>query len=184
MTTLSDDAADLALALAGTGEAFGRIFDRHRDRVYRHGLRLVDGHAEVEDLVALTFLEAWRKRDSVRLIDGSLLPWLLVTATNTASNLRRASNRHRALLARLAPADAEPDHAELYDDGIAQRALRSLSAADQRVITLCVLEGLSEKEAAAVLGVAPGTIKSRLSRAKARLSARVPLTRLEEATNV
>jgi RNA polymerase sigma factor (sigma-70 family) len=48
-------------------------------------------------------------------------------------------------------------------------ALRTLSVTDQQVLTLCVIEGLSEREAAATMGVAPGTVKSRLHRAKARL---------------
>jgi RNA polymerase sigma factor (sigma-70 family) len=73
------------------------------------------------------------------------------------------------LLERLPPERTalEPD----YDaaDSQTQAALRTLSLADQRVLTLCVLEGLSEREAADALGVPTGTVKSRLSRAKARL---------------
>ncbi|HEV7741233.1 MAG TPA: sigma-70 family RNA polymerase sigma factor [Pseudolysinimonas sp.] len=168
MTT--DDAHDWALARAGEGEAFGRIFDRHRDRVFRHGLRLVTVTADADDLVAITFLEAWRRRDSVRLVDGSVLPWLLVTATNVSRNLSRSARRYRALLARL-PADPHtPDHAEFVDDGEASTALRRLSAADQQVLTLCVLEGMSERAAAHALGIPAGTVKSRLSRAKNRLA--------------
>jgi RNA polymerase sigma factor (sigma-70 family) len=166
---VDDDAHDWALALSGEGEAFGRIFDRHRDRVFRHSLRLVNGVADADDVVAITFLEAWRRRDSVRLVDRSTLPWLLVTATYSASNLRRAARRHRTLLAKL-PADAHfPDHAETVDDE-AGRALGELSLADRQVITLCVLEGYSERDAAVALNVPPGTVKSRLSRAKARLA--------------
>lgn len=171
MTT--DDATDWALARSGEGEAFGRIFDRHYDRVFRHGFRLVDRPNDAEDLVALVFLEAWRRRDALRLVDGSALPWLLVTATNVSRNLRRTTRRHRALLAKLGPPDAAPDHAHDFDDGIASTQLRTLSAADQRVISLCVLEGLSEREAAEVLGVPSGTVKSRLSRARKRLASLV-----------
>jgi RNA polymerase sigma-70 factor (ECF subfamily) len=70
------------------------------------------------------------------------------------------------------------------DDGYAQQALRSLSRADQQVITLCVLEGLAEKQAAVALGVPAGTVKSRLSRAKARLAAQVAHpSSLKVATN-
>ncbi len=162
------------MARAGDGEAFGRIFDRHRDRIFRHGLRLVTGVADVDDVVAITFLEAWRRRDDVRLVDESVLPWLLVTATNTAHNLRRSARRHRALLAKLSPEEHTPDHSSTFEDGEALAALRQLSLADQRVVTLSVLEGFSERESAEVLGVPAGTVKSRLSRARARLAAVVP----------
>jgi len=169
----SDDATDWALARSGEGEAFGRIFDRHYDRVFRHGFRLVERPADVEDLVALTFLEAWRRREALRLVDGSALPWLLVTATNVANNLRRTARRHRALIARLGPPEPMTDHAEHFDDGIASAELRKMSIPDQRVIALCVIEGLSEREAAEVLNVPAGTVKSRLSRARRRLADRV-----------
>lgn len=171
---MTTDAADWPLALAGEGEAFGRVFDRHRDRVYRHVLRLVTNPADADDAVAITFLEAWRNRDRVRFVDDSVLPWLLVTATHVSSNLRRSARRHRSLLARLPAEISSPDHADRIDDGHAYQALQSLSQADQLVITLCVLEGLAEKETASVLGVPVGTVKSRLSRAKARLAAQVP----------
>ena len=175
------DEDDWQAALGGSGEAFGRVFDRHRDRVKRHSLRLVPAPTDAEDVVAITFLEAWRKRDRLRLTEGSMLPWLLVTATNTAHNLSRASRRYRALLARL-PADPPvADHAEIYE-GEAERALRGMPLADRQVIGLCVLEGMSEREAADALGIPAGTVKSRLSRAKARLAQHLDLP-LKEARN-
>lgn len=170
MNALSDDEADWALAARGEGEAFGRVFDRHRDRVRRHCLNLVPELADAEDVVATTFLEAWRRRYDIRFVNGSMLPWLLVTATNVARNLSRASRRHRILLAKLPAPAPQPDHADSFDDGPALAALQQLSAHDQQVIALCVIQDLSEADAAIALGVAPGTVKSRLSRAKARLA--------------
>lgn len=75
------DAEDWAMVLGGDGDAFGRIFDRRKQQVRRQAGRLLDRQADVEDAVAIVFLEAWRRRTSVRIVDGSLLPWLLVTAT-------------------------------------------------------------------------------------------------------
>ncbi|MFS2076169.1 RNA polymerase sigma factor, partial [Curtobacterium sp. CT11-133] len=83
------DSGDWAMALEGDGEAFGRVFDRHRHRVQRHCMRLVPVDTDAADSVAIVFLEAWRNRARVRLVDGSLLPWLLVTATNVARNQTR-----------------------------------------------------------------------------------------------
>lgn len=178
MEQLPDDAADWERARAGDGEAFGIIFDRHRPRVLRHCVRLVATPSDAEDVLAVVFLEAWRKRDSVRFVDGSMLPWLLVTATNAAHNQARASRRYQRLLERLPAPALVADPAAYFGDDYAQLAMRTLSLKDQEVITVCVLQGLSEREAALVLGVPPGTVKSRLSRAKARLAERIvtPLT--------
>ncbi|MEJ1230135.1 MAG: RNA polymerase sigma factor [Galbitalea sp.] len=187
MTSETDDPdeADWADALDGDGEAFGRIFDRHRSRVSRHSRRLVPVAADSDDVVAITFFEAWRRRDSARFVDGSILPWLLVIATNSAHNVTRGSRRYRALLAKLPPDDHVRDHADDNDDA-AQEALARLSLSDQQVITLCVLDGYSEREAAQVLGIAAGTVKSRLSRAKARLATQIGFNHgipTKEATN-
>ena len=158
----------------GDGEAFGRIFDRHRDRVRRHGLRLAPTHADADDLVAITFFEAWRNRTKVRVVDGSVLPWLLVTATNVGRNLRRSSHRYAALLDRLPAAVPVVDPGESVTVLDLSAQLARLSLPDRQVIALCVLEGYSEREAAAALGVAPGTVKSRLSRARRRLASTIP----------
>jgi RNA polymerase sigma-70 factor (ECF subfamily) len=174
----SNDSAHWAAALAGNGEAFGRVFDRHKDRVRRHSARLVSQLADADDVVAITFLEAWRNRARVRLVDDSVLPWLLVTATNVANNTNRSARRYRALLARLPPPEHVTDPIALIEGAEASTALARLSVADRRVVVLCVLEGFSEREAAEALGVPAGTVKSRLSRAKQRLRSQLqkPLT--------
>ena len=179
----SDDERDWANALRGDGEAFGRIFDRHRYRMFRHSYRLVAVTADADDIVSIAFLEAWRRADAVRFVDGSMLPWLLVTATNSARNLARSSRRYRAMLDRL-PSNSHADErsTDAFDTE-AHEALRKLSVADQRILTLCVLEDLSEKEAATVLGIPAGTVKSRLSRAKARLANSLDAPLTKEATN-
>ena len=98
----------------------------------------------------MAFLEAWRKRRSVRFVEGSILPWLLATATNVSRNSTRSNRRYRALLDKI-PIAVE----HTYDDesGVASEALRSLSSADQQVITLSVLEGYRDHEIANVLDV-------------------------------
>ena len=142
------DESDWSEALRGDGEAFGRIFDRHRARVTRHCRRLVDVPVDADDLVSVVFLEAWRHRRSLRFVDGSLLPWLLVTATNSARNLARKTRRYREVLEGIPPKIHEgTDPADRHDSD-AQEALKRLSINDQRVISLCILEGFSEKDAA------------------------------------
>lgn len=168
---MTDDSDEVvwAAALEGNGDAFGRIFDRHRHRLYRHSYRLVPVAADADDVVAIAFLEAWRRRTAARFVDGSILPWLLVIATNSSRNLSRSARRYQALLTKLPTGEHGRNHADDTDDE-AHASLAKLSLADQQVITLCVLDGYSEREAAEAIGVAPGTVKSRLSRAKARLA--------------
>jgi len=165
------DEQDWARAVAGDGEAFGRVFDRHRDRIRRHARGLAPTPAEAEDVLSVTFLEAWRKRERVRFVDQSMLPWLLRTATYTCMNFARSERRYRAALARIPAAESSPDPAELVGDEEVFRALRRLSFADQEILTLCILEDLSTDDAARLLSLRPSSARSRLARARARLRA-------------
>lgn len=169
MTALSADDADWALAIAGEGHAFGRIFDRHRDRVFRHCIRWTDTAADAEDVVAITFLEAWRRRERVRMVEGSLLPWLLVTATNVSRNQHRGRRRYRELLERLPRSIPDVDPADLVSDQLAYSSLSALPVHERQVVVLRLIDELSEQETAEALGISIGTVKSRLSRGRMRL---------------
>jgi DNA-directed RNA polymerase specialized sigma24 family protein len=173
MSTNTTDAEYWRLALTGEGEGFATIFDRHQHRVFRHSLALVPTLDDAKDVVAVTFLEAWRKRATVRFVDDSLLPWLLVTATHAAQNISRAARRYRDLIERVPPAAHVPDPADELDDGPALAALRTLSHAHRLVVTLCIIEGLPVADAARVLRVPVGTVKSRLHFAKRALADRL-----------
>lgn len=171
-----------ASALQGDGDAFGALFDRHRDRVFRHSLRLVPNPADADDVVAIVFLEAWRNRERVRFVDGSMLPWLLVVATNASFNLSRSSRRYSAALRRLPPPEPEPDLADRFDAGPAQSAYRRLSRPHREVVALCVFGGFSEAEAAEALRIPRGTVKSRLARAHRALRNTLRETEAEPLT--
>lgn len=177
-TTGPDDESVWARARDGDADAFTAIYDRHYDRVYRHSLRLAPTVHDTEDVAALVFLEAWRRRAHVRIVDGSVLPWLLVTANYVAANAGRSARRHRIAMAKLpvqeSVDDATDDVLERIDATGRDRRLRAafarLSANDRDVLTLCVVHELPLASAAATLGVPVGTVKSRLSRAKDRLA--------------
>ena len=165
------DAAVWARAVAGEGEAFGIVFDAHKGAVRRQVARFLVTPQDIEDAVAIVFFEAWRRRSAVRLVNGSVLPWLLVTGANVARNVGRSAARYRALLAELpTPADRLDTAGDEEHDVLI--ALRSLPLTDQQILTLCVLEDWSERDAAAVLNIRVGTVKSRLHRAKRRLADR------------
>jgi RNA polymerase sigma factor (sigma-70 family) len=183
MTTSSPprDTAESSWAsvLTGDPDGFGRLYDTFRQRVFRHALRHTGALHDAEDIAALVFLEAWRKRTGIRLVDGSPLPWLLATTNNVARNVGRSRRRHRIALSRLPLTE---EHAEFTQDSdrrmdeaprreAIRRAFAGLSTRDQDVLSLCVIAEMPVAEAAAVLGVPVGTVKSRLSRSKAKLAA-------------
>jgi RNA polymerase sigma-70 factor (ECF subfamily) len=173
---------------AGDPNAFRDLFDEHVRLVYNHAFRLTGNWSAAEDVVSLTFLEAWRLRDRVDVsVDGgSLRPWLLGVATNVARNVRRAARRHDVALARLPKEEVVPDFAEEVAARINDRerlalvrmALAALRKPEREVLALCVWSGLDYAEAAEALGVPVGTVRSRLSRARKKLNKLVTAARL------
>jgi RNA polymerase sigma factor (sigma-70 family) len=171
-STLWDDARK------NDASAFARLFDLHRDRVYRHALRLTSNVHDAEDVAAGAFFELWRRRQSVRVVDGSVLPWLLVTTTNLSRNMTRGLRRYRALLASLPRGEvtqsAEDAALSQMDDlrlaSQVQRALEDLSPSDSALITLTLYEGLSPAEVASALGISDVAARTRLHRARSRMA--------------
>ncbi|MFJ4471922.1 RNA polymerase sigma factor [Streptomyces sp. NPDC089424] len=163
---------------AGDHQAFGELFDAYARSVYNHAYRLTGDWASAEDIVSLTFLDAWRLREKVDDEGGSLRPWLLGIATNVARNTRRAARRHAAAVARLPREEAERDFADevagRIDDAaqlaLVRTALARLRRAEREVLALCVWSGLDYQAAAEALGVPVGTVRSRLSRARTKLA--------------
>jgi len=168
----------------GDPAAFRQIFHDHAQAVYGHAHRVTRDWAAAEDVVSLTFLEAWRLRERVRDEGESLRPWLMGIAVNVLRNRGRALRRHHAAMQRAPNVTSVPDFADEVVDRLADArtlasvtaALAKLRRADREVFELCVWSGLSHAEAARALGVAEGTVRSRLSRARQRL---YKLTRAE-----
>ncbi len=176
---MDDPTAQLrARARAGDADAFGAVFDACAKSVYNHAFRLTGDWSTAEEVMAMTFLEAWRGRDSIVPDGGSLRPWLLGIATNVARGLHRTARRHRTALARLAVTDGLPDFADdvsgRLDDAARikalHRALAGLPGPELEVLALCVWSELSYADAAEALRVPVGTVRSRLSRARAKLA--------------
>ncbi|MGW3160860.1 RNA polymerase sigma factor [Streptomyces sp. NPDC001089] len=163
---------------AGDPEAFRELFRDHARLVHRHAVRVTGDTAGAEDIVSLTFLEAWRLRAKLRDEGGSPRPWLMGIAVNVLRNTTRAARRHQRALGRMPARETVPDFADelvgrMADAeqlAAAQRVLKRLNRNEREVVTLCVWSALSYEEAAAVLGVPVGTVRSRLSRARRRLS--------------
>ena len=159
--------------LGGDGVAFGAIFDLHRDRVFRHCYQLVRSRHDAEDATAVVFLELWRKRRAVRVVNGSTLPWLLVTATNTSRNVRRSGRRYQQLLQRLPRAELATSPDEQLLDSVVNEdlalAIRKLGSGDAELFCLVALEAYSISEAAQILGATPEAARTRLHRIRRKL---------------
>jgi len=164
-------------ARRGNAEAYGILYERHVHAIYNYLFRRLADWSEAEDMTAVVFLEAFRRRNDVRLSEGKVLPWLYGVATNVLRNRRRSLWYNRDVLRRLALDQAAPKYA--YETGERLdaeeemreilRRLRKLPKSQQDVVALCVWSGLSYEETADALGVAIGTVRSRLSRARAAL---------------
>jgi RNA polymerase sigma-70 factor (ECF subfamily) len=161
----------------GDPDAFGELFDGHARAVHGLAYRLTGNRTEAEEIVSLAFLEAWRLRDRVEPDGESLRPWLLGITVNVVRNHTRAARRHQAALARVPDPGVVPDFADevasRLDDGARLAAVRDafgrLRPDEQDVVALCVWSGLDYAQAAAALEVPVGTVRSRLSRARAKL---------------
>lgn len=164
-------------AVAGDADAFGVLFERHGRALYNFLFRLCGDWSEAEDLTSATFLVAYRRRGCSNVEEGKVLPWLYGVALNAARNRRRSLRRGRLALGRAGAPRAEhdigPDALARIDAERRMRELlpliRSLPRRERDVLSLCGLGGLSYEDAAAALGVPVGTVRSRLSRARARL---------------
>lgn len=169
-----------AVARAQQGEAAGWEFivTTHQAGVFRLAYLLLGDADEAADAAQETFLRAYAalaRFDPAR----PLRPWLLRIAANLARNRRRAVGRYLAALQRALA--AEPDRARppLVEHLAAQQAeattlweaVRRLPRPDQEVVYLRFFLELPEAEMAAALGVAAGTVKSRLHRSLKRLRA-------------
>jgi len=147
---------------------FERIYAEQFDRVSAYALARADRQL-AEDAVARTFEVAWRRISDV---PSEPLSWLLGVARRSLSELRRAQRRRDGLLVRIASAQP-PALADPTDD-LATRdrllaALKGLSEPQLEVLLLVAWDGLSHREAAAVLGCSAPAVTLRLHRARARL---------------
>jgi RNA polymerase sigma factor (sigma-70 family) len=115
----------------------------------------------------------WRRRDKVRLVQGSTLPWLLVTATNVSLNSRRTLRRYRELLDRL-PRGAEVDESfwrdlEADENDELFEAMKQLNPTDASLLVLTAVDGVPVNEVARLLGLSDGAARVRLHRVRQRL---------------
>ena len=165
---LSDEL--LAACRAGDREAFGRLFDLCRDRVYAIALGICGDRAAAADVSQEVFMKLLTR---MAQFEGRarFTTWLYRMVVNAAVDERRASHRLTSL------PDTLPDSRRHDDDyerterrGKIERAVQSLPVKLRTPLVLRHVEGLAYDEIARVLKLSAGTVASRLSRAHARLA--------------
>lgn len=177
MTTRTDPQL-WRLAVAGDTDAFGVLYERHDRAVHAFCLWRTGDPSSAEDLTSIVFLEAWRRRAQTPITTETARPLLLAIATNVVRGQWRSRRRHRAALERLGRVEAP--RATHDDDSVERIAalermrgvrarLDQLPRHEREVLVLVALADLSYEETAAVLDLPVGTVRSRLSRARARL---------------
>jgi RNA polymerase sigma-70 factor (ECF subfamily) len=171
----ADDATVIGLSVSDP-EQFALVYRRHSPAIQRYVIRRI-GWTAAGDVVAETFLVAFRQRSRYRDYGRDCLPWLYGIATNLVSRHWRAEVRQLKLLARTgADPVTEPftdrvDAAVTVDRAKARlgAALAMLSARQRDALLLVTWAGLTYDQAAKAMGVPLGTVQSRVSRARRHL---------------
>jgi RNA polymerase sigma factor (sigma-70 family) len=157
--------------------AFDQLFEQHHRRIWRFLARL-GGRGCADDLAGEVFLRAFEHRERFDATKASEETWLYAIALNLLRDRwRRDALAPRTAAYAVAAASPDASPVDAVDDALAsaqrlaqvRQAVARLPEHDREVLVLFAWEGLSYDAIAAVLGVEVGTVRSRLSRARARL---------------
>ena len=149
-------------------ERFTGLFERTHGALLSYAVRRVADPADAADVVAETFLVAWRRLDQVPAGDRER-PWLFGVARKVLANHNRGIRRRHAMADRL--------RAELVgftpasEPSELSAALAGLNPTDRELLLLLAWDGLSQEQAAIALGISHGALRVRLHRARGRLQA-------------
>jgi RNA polymerase sigma factor (sigma-70 family) len=149
-----------------TEHEFTVLYREHYDDVLRFVRRRAH-EAAVDDVVADTFLTAWRRRAD---LPRDARPWLFVTARQLLLNEGRGRNRQEALAVKIGTIGERHDDTDVEARLDLVAAWRSLAPDEQEVLSLTVWENLSQADAATVVGCTRAAFSMRLTRARRRLA--------------
>jgi len=167
----------IGLCLKGHTQSFGRLYQRHQQKV-RSTLYQLCGADGLDDLVQEVFLRAWKGLTKFRQT-AQFTTWLYRITWNVASDRRRsyAQIRSRQVSVEDSQLQSIPSYGTdttnqlntIHYQDLVQRGLAQLSSDHRTVLVLHDLEGLPQKEIAVIVGIPVGTVKSRLFHARAAL---------------
>ena len=164
----------VARAQKGDAAAFEQLVVTYRDQVFRLALRMCGNEADADEVAQDAFLSAWKSLPNFRG-DSRFSTWLYQLTSHAAIDLLRRQKRRPETedLAAVSAADSAPSpqqQAERTETCQAVRAaVLALPAEQRQVVVLRYMEELSYEEISAALKLPPGTVKSRLNRAKTQL---------------
>jgi RNA polymerase sigma-70 factor (ECF subfamily) len=168
MILTSLDESLVAAAQAGSAEAFARLVDRHQQALRAFLRRSCGDWSLADDLAQEAFLTAWSRIGRLKA-GASVRAWLCGIGYNKLMTMRRSAARDRA---REALYEAERDETidAASEDKIAlERAMAELPEEQRACVALCLAADFSHSEASEVLGLPLGTVKSHITRGRARL---------------
>ena len=171
---MMDELRAVAQAKKGDADAFAFLVETYETSVYRLALRMCGNAHDAEEVAQEAFVAAWKGLPAFRG-ESKFSSWLYQLTTNAAIDFLRREKRHRA----VTPIDDEPEPAApdtpqqvLEEQEVSralQQALDALSPEHREIFLLRQMRQLSYEEIGRLLGLEPGTVKSRLSRAKKQL---------------
>lgn len=156
--------------------AFRTVFDAHHGDIRRYLHHRVGNPADAEDLAAEVFARAFSVRRRFRDTGVGVRPWLFAIATNLLRDEARRRSRERALRQRLRPAPALLEPLDADPDPQLRQALSTLRAAELETLLLHAWGELTYAEIAVATATEVGTVRSRLSRARAHMRAALQQT--------
>jgi len=177
------DVADIEELLAGERQAFDRLVSRHADRIFNLCYRLLGDRDEADDCAQDIFLKVFRNVKQFRR-DSKFSTWIYSIAVNTCRNRRKSADyRFWRRILRFGADSAEEGgvlNPEIEDPApspltlltrreqeiLLQKAMDALPQDQKTVIVLRHVEGLSYEEICQITGYNPGTLKSKLARAR------------------
>jgi len=170
MTVVSDERLLVKRAQKGDVKAFEALYRAHINHVYGLCLRMTARRSEAEDCAQEAFIQAWSKIDSFRS-DSAIGTWLHRIAVNVVLGriraARREEERMQAVAAVAEDRPIEPDSSKLED---LAKAIDTLPDGARHVFVLTAVFGYSHSETSEMLGIAEGTSKAQLFRARSLLA--------------
>lgn len=174
------DARLLAAHVAGDPNAFAELLRRHQDHLWQTALRTSYSREDAADALQDALLSAHRTAGTFRA-EAEVRSWLHAIVVNACLDRIRRNKTRRAYTftpdEMPEPTEHRDDYARLELSMVVDNALFTLPDEQRAALVLVELEGRSVSEAAELLGVAVGTIKSRCARARARLQERLEFFR-------
>ena len=182
-----EDAELIEQIKAGQTEAYGRLVEKYQDRVFNACWRICGHLEDARDVTQDAFLKAFDNLSAFRQRSG-FYTWIFRIAVNLAITYRRKAKRRHTVsldqaagtagsqaeeLARIVHDESAPDPVAAAGDaelqGCVTRALQDLDDDQRAVVVLRDIEGLDYREIGEILQIPPGTVKSRLHRARMAL---------------